>query len=78
MSSYSYVLFRNVSLSLNPDTLWKKEAEGVTTTKRGKERPAAILFWNPWGSYLQTLDGGEEREGQGEGGSGAELAQLSS
>lgn len=73
MSSYSYVLFRNVSLSLNPDTLWKKEADGVRTAKReeksNRRRPA--------GSYLQTLDGREERERQGEGGGGAEFAQLS-
>lgn len=49
MSSYSYVLFRNVSLSLNPETLWKKEAADIRTPKKKKkkEHQSTLLFRKP-------------------------------
>lgn len=76
MSSYSYVLFRNVSLSLNPEMLWKKEAEDIRTRKK-RRTTTHVSFLETSGSYLQTLDGREECERQGEGHGGAEFAQLS-
>lgn len=78
MSSYSYVLFRNVSLSLNPEMLWKKEWQrALEPKKRTEKNNNSRFFLETSGWYLQTLDGREERERQGEGHGGAEFAQLS-